>query len=131
MMATLFPRIQVHLRRSMVEFQDALDGELRQWKNCSRISSGNMEAQISLFGKDQNAVEILIRAPAPYRRENDDTAASCCFYFGEDLLAVVEQTCAEVAPGLPLERHFLSPRDLRDGKFQPTVYTPADVMEMQ
>jgi len=57
--------------------------------------------------------------------------ATSCFYFMEDLANIVEQTVAEVAPGLPLERHFLSPRDLTEQNPSPAVYTPDAVMDMQ
>lgn len=82
----------------MQEFQDPIDAELSQWANCSKLCSGNMEGLISLYRTDQ-AVEVKVRGPA-------DLAVSC-FYFMEDLANIVEQVVTEIAPGLPLERHFL------------------------
>jgi hypothetical protein len=35
-------------------------------------------------------------------------------YFLEDLANLVEQTAAEVAPGVSTERHFLSPKHLKE-----------------
>ncbi|CAD6186231.1 unnamed protein product [Caenorhabditis auriculariae] len=115
-----FPRIQVALRRSMNEFQDPMDAELMQWFESSKMSSGRKEALIKLVG---DAVEIKVRGPS-------DRATSC-FYFMEDLINLVEQTACEVAPGIALERHFLSPKQLRDHVETPAQFLPEAMMEMQ
>lgn len=110
------------MRRSMQEFQDPVDADLTQWRNCSKVCSGQMEGVLSLYGKDQS-VEIKVRGP--------QEMSPSCFYFMEDLANIVEQTVGEVAPGLPLERHFLSPRDLSDHSLTVSVYPPDIVMDMQ
>lgn len=50
-------------------------------------------------------IQIRVRGPAD--------KASSCFYFMEDMMNLVEQTAIEVAPGIGLERHFLSPKQLK------------------
>lgn len=122
LLGSLFPRLQVQIRRSMQEFHDPMEAELSQYLGISKISSGKMEAIINLHNKGQ-AIEIKVRGP------NDQGAS--CFYFMEDLVALVDETVAEVAPGLPLERHFLSPRDLSSHSSTPSTYPPSSLMEMQ
>ncbi len=119
----IFPRLQVQLRRSMQEFQDPVDADLCQWKSCSKMCSGQMEALLRLKKEKEEAIGILVRGPA-------DLAASC-FFFMEDLAQLTEQTVVEVAPGIPLERHFLSPKELKEHSVRPAVYTPEAVMQMQ
>jgi hypothetical protein len=82
--------------------------------------SGKMEALIRLQG---DAVEIQVRGPS-------DLSASCV-YFLEDVANLVEQTCNEVAPGISLERHFLSPQHLREHRLQPATFPPEEIMAMQ
>uniref|UniRef100_F1KRA1 Death-associated protein kinase dapk-1 n=1 Tax=Ascaris suum TaxID=6253 RepID=F1KRA1_ASCSU len=115
-----FPRIQVALRRSMHDFQDPMDADLVQWAGCSKMSSGQMEALIRLHG---DAVEVQVRGPCEI--------ATSCFYFLEDITNLVEQAAQEVAPGISLERHFLSPKHLREHAAVPAVYAPETIMAMQ
>uniref|UniRef100_A0A914H7B7 Non-specific serine/threonine protein kinase n=1 Tax=Globodera rostochiensis TaxID=31243 RepID=A0A914H7B7_GLORO len=119
-MQSIFPRIQVALRRSMQDFQDPIEADLAQWRYCSKMLSGKMEALIRLVGE---AVEIQIRGPPEM--------ATSCIYYLEDLANLVEQTGAEVAPGVSTERHFLSPAHLREHKTSPAMFTPETIMEMQ
>ena len=104
----------------MNDFQDPMDAELQQWYRCSKMLSGQMEALVRLLG---DAVEIQLRGPA-------ETAPSCV-YFLEDLANLVEQTASEVAPGICLERHFLSPRHLREHSPNPPTFFPEQLMQMQ
>ncbi|CAL2028038.1 unnamed protein product [Caenorhabditis brenneri] len=115
-----FPRIQVALRRSINDYQPAKDTQLYQWSECSKLVSQDREAVIRMWG---DAVEIRARGPS-------DTATSM-FYFMEDLINLVEQTAAEVGPGISLERHFLSPKHLKEHRDAPAVFPPEAMMEMQ
>jgi death-associated protein kinase len=115
-----FVRLQVGLRRSMNDFSDPMDADLHQYLECSKMSSGKMEALVCLKG---DAVEIQVRGPP-------DMSASCV-YFLEDIANLVEQTCSEVAPGIALERHFLSPKHLREHRLQPATFPPEVIMAMQ
>lgn len=134
----------------MREFQDPMEAELCQWRFCSKLSSSHMEGVIQYIDdvtrpdrfaaneprrpeKDEEeprcnkqgaeAIEVRVRGPKDL--------ASSCFYLLEDLVNIVEQTVAEIAPGLPLERHFLSPADLAAHKSQPHSFEPRDVLETQ
>uniref|UniRef100_A0A915D171 Death domain-containing protein n=1 Tax=Ditylenchus dipsaci TaxID=166011 RepID=A0A915D171_9BILA len=115
-----FPRIQVAMRRSMRDFQDPMDAELNQWQGCSKMCSGQMEALVRLHG---DAVEVQVRGPAEM--------APSCVYFLEDIANLVEQTASEVAPGISIERHFLSPKHLKDHKPAPATFPPEEIMAMQ
>uniref|UniRef100_A0A7I4Y1A2 Non-specific serine/threonine protein kinase n=1 Tax=Haemonchus contortus TaxID=6289 RepID=A0A7I4Y1A2_HAECO len=115
-----FPRIQVALRRSMHDFQDPMDADLIQWAGCSKMSSGQMEALVRIRG---DAVEVQVRGPAE--------RATSCFYFLEDVVNLVEQTASEVAPGIGLERHFLSPKALQEHHKNPPSFPPEAMMAMQ
>lgn len=74
-----------------------------------------------IFGK----ITILFQVRGPAER------AASCFYFLEDLANLIEQTAMEVAPGIPLERHFLSPKHLRELRPSPAIFPPEKIMEMQ
>ncbi|KAI6241190.1 Non-specific serine/threonine protein kinase [Aphelenchoides fujianensis] len=115
-----FARIQVAMRRSMHDFQDPLDAELVQYLGCSRMSSGQLESLVRLHG---DAVEIQVRGPS--------SMSASCVYFLEDIANLVEQTASEVAPGIALERHFLSPRHLKEHRAQPASFPPEEIMAMQ
>ncbi|KAF7635152.1 hypothetical protein Mgra_00005435 [Meloidogyne graminicola] len=119
-MQAIFPRIQVAMRKSMQDFQDPMDAELLQWKNCSKMQSGKMEALVRLIS---DSVEIQIRGPS--------LMANTAIYFLEDLSNLVEQTASEVAPGISTEKHFLSPKHLKEHKNNPASFTPEIIMEMQ
>uniref|UniRef100_A0A158P882 Non-specific serine/threonine protein kinase n=1 Tax=Angiostrongylus cantonensis TaxID=6313 RepID=A0A158P882_ANGCA len=106
-----FPRIQVALRRSMHDFQDPMDADLIQWAGCSKMSSGQMEALVQVRGPSERATS--------------------CFYFLEDVVNLVEQTASEVAPGIGLERHFLSPKCLQEHHKNPASFPPEAMMAMQ
>ncbi|KAJ1350942.1 Death-associated protein kinase 1 [Parelaphostrongylus tenuis] len=115
-----FPRIQVALRRSMHDFQDPMDADLIQWAGCSKMSSGQMEALVRIRS---DAVEVQVRGPSE--------RATSCFYFLEDVVNLVEQTASEVAPGIGLERHFLSPKCLQEHHKNPASFPPEAMMAMQ
>lgn len=70
-----------------------------------------------------DAVEIRARGPADQ--------ATTMFYFMEDLITLVENTIIETVPGLCLERHFLSPKHLKQHIRNPATFPPESMMEMQ
>jgi hypothetical protein len=57
--------------------------------------------------------------------------AASCVYFMEDIANLVEQTASEVAPGISLERHFLSPKHLKEHRPNPSTFLPETIMAMQ
>ncbi|KJH45298.1 death domain protein [Dictyocaulus viviparus] len=67
--------------------------------------------------------KVQVRGPAE--------RATSCFYFLEDVVNLVEQTASEVAPGIGLERHFLSPKSLQEHHKNPASFPPEAMMAMQ
>lgn len=57
--------------------------------------------------------------------------AASCIYFLEDIANLVEQTAGEVAPGICIERHFLSPKHLKEYRASPASFPPEEIMAMQ
>lgn len=117
---SMYPRIQVALRRSMYHFQDPIDGDIQLWHRCTKLCSGLMEAIVRHHGE---AVEVLIRGPKE--------SVNSCVWFMEDLTGIVEQTATEVAPGISLERHLLSPKHLQQHNPNPPTFAPEEIMGMQ
>jgi hypothetical protein len=127
-----FYSVQAAFRRSMQEFADPMDAELQQWHNTLKLYSGELQALVTLRqtgGKPgvshhtPACIELQVRCA-----ETDRLQA---FYFMEDLTNLIETSLLEVAPGLSLERHFLSPRDLRAHTQHPSVFVPDTIMRMQ
>ena len=79
------------------------------------MCSGQMEALVRIQG---DVVEIQVRGPS-------ELSASCV-YFLEDIANLVEQTANEVAPGISLERHFLSPKHLQEHRLQLASFPPGN-----
>ncbi|GIY91721.1 death-associated protein kinase dapk-1 [Caerostris extrusa] len=73
-LATLFPRLQVNLRRSLKGSSDP-DCDLYQWYRGSKYCSGPLEGIITLVD-DDTAYEIKVRGPATMKSEN---ACQYCF----------------------------------------------------
>uniref|UniRef100_A0A7E4VSP6 Non-specific serine/threonine protein kinase n=1 Tax=Panagrellus redivivus TaxID=6233 RepID=A0A7E4VSP6_PANRE len=115
-----FPRLQVAMRKQLHDYQDPAEVTLHQWQGVSKLTSSNMEALVRLVG---DAVEVQVRGP--------QAMATSCIYFFEDVVGVIEQTTNEIAPGMALERHFLSPKHLRDHVSNPASFPPEVMMEMQ
>ena len=101
-------------------FQDPSEVSLQQWQGFSKLVSNKMEAIVRLNG---DAVEIQVRGP--------QKMAPSCIYFLEDIANVIEQTTTEIAPGMSLERHFLSPKHLREHISNPASFAPEVIMAMQ
>ncbi|XP_037081555.1 death-associated protein kinase dapk-1-like [Pollicipes pollicipes] len=116
--APLLPRLQVQLRCFAQEYAEA-ELELYQWSDGSKLCADRLEALLtpSADGRD---LELKVRGPADAR--------DACFYLMEDLLSALEQVFAEVSPGLLVERHYLSPSDLRRHLRQPQPH-PAQLLD--
>ncbi|XP_069694753.1 death-associated protein kinase 1-like isoform X2 [Periplaneta americana] len=100
---SIFPRIQVQLRRAMQNLGDP-DSDLYQWFEGSKLCSGLIESIITLED-DGEAIEMKVRGPP--------SSELACFYFMEELLGIVDQVLLEMSPGLPIEKHILSAEQLR------------------
>jgi death-associated protein kinase len=115
-----FPRLQVAMRNQLSDYRDPSEVSLQQWQGISKLMSNKMEALVRLNG---DAVEIQVRGPPKM--------APSCIYFLEDIAGVIEQTTTEIAPGISLERHFLSPKHLREHVSNPASFPPEVIMSMQ
>ncbi|KAH7957307.1 hypothetical protein HPB52_017281 [Rhipicephalus sanguineus] len=117
-LAIIFTRIQVQLRRASMEHADS-DSDLYQWLRGSKFCSGALEGMLTLVDND-SALEVKVRGPRG--------SSSSCFYFLEDLLMVVDDVLGEVCPGAQFERHLLSAADLRHHSQTPARYPARLVM---
>ncbi|XP_054918873.1 death-associated protein kinase 1-like isoform X3 [Dermacentor andersoni] len=117
-LAIIFTRIQVQLRRASMEHADS-DSDLYQWLRGSKFCSGALEGMLTLVDND-SALEVKVRGPRG--------SSSSCFYFLEDLLMVVDDVLGEVCPGAQFERHLLSAADLRHHAPTPARYPARLVM---
>uniref|UniRef100_A0AC34RJF7 Death domain-containing protein n=1 Tax=Panagrolaimus sp. JU765 TaxID=591449 RepID=A0AC34RJF7_9BILA len=115
-----FSRLQVALRNQLHDYRDPGKVSLQQWQGLSKLISNKMESLVRLSG---DAIEVLVRGP--------QKMAPSCIYFLEDIVGVIEQTTAEIAPGMSLERHFLSPKHLKDHVTNPASFPPEVIMAMQ
>ncbi|XP_024938957.1 LOW QUALITY PROTEIN: death-associated protein kinase 1 [Cephus cinctus] len=104
-LSPIFPHFQAQLRRT-TQTWDPQDSDLYQWWRGSKLCVGACETIITLEEEDQGYVEIRVRGPR-------GTSAQC-----STLLNVVfdamDATIEIVSPGMLLERHWLSPSQLRD-----------------
>ena len=118
----IFPRIQTHLRRNILQESDDPDSDLYQWHHGSKYCCGDFEGMISMDRQEQ-FVEIKVRGPAEAR--------TALFYFLEDFVNTAEQVIAHVCPGLCIEKHVLSCSQLKDHLRNPHCYSPKDIMQSQ
>ncbi|XP_046994246.1 death-associated protein kinase dapk-1-like [Schistocerca americana] len=136
----LFPRFQVQLRRCTQQLSDP-DTDLYQWMNGSKLCTGAVESQAVLIdemeidddsdedddsdsksglGQDE-WLELKVRGPPG--------SALACFCLLEELLAVIDQVVSEVSPGMALEKHALSPAQLRCHTSDPYCWAPEQLMK--
>ncbi|XP_053405460.1 death-associated protein kinase 1-like isoform X2 [Mercenaria mercenaria] len=118
----IFPRIQTHLRRNIIQESDDPDSDLYQWHHGSKYCCGDLEGMISMDRQEQ-FVEIKVRGPPE--------SATALFYFLEDFVNTAEQVISHVTPGLCFEKHALSPSNLKDHIKNPHCYTPQDILMSQ
>ncbi|XP_075209802.1 death-associated protein kinase 1-like [Lycorma delicatula] len=113
---SIFPCIQVELRGCDPE------NDLYQWFRGSKLSSGLLEALITLH-EDQGGtdyIEIKVRGPP--------MSSTLCFFLIEELLSVIDQVLLEMSPGLAVEKHVLSVADLRTHSEPPHCFPPSELM---
>ncbi|KAL3866656.1 hypothetical protein ACJMK2_043939 [Sinanodonta woodiana] len=118
----LFHRIQVHLRRNVIQENDDPDNDLYQWHYGSKFCCGDMEGMLCM-DKSMQGFEIKVRGLP-------DTRTSL-FDFLDYLISIVEHVIGHVCPGLCTERHFLSAVQLKDHSKSIHTYSPKDLFAMQ
>lgn len=93
---TIFPRLQVQLRRTAIMCQDP-DGDLYQWFRGSKLCAGDIEALVTLE-QDGQAIDVKVRGTHPLRL--------ACFYFMEEILAVIDQVILSLKKKLSIDIFF-------------------------
>lgn len=113
---SIFPCIQVELRGCDPE------NDLYQWFKGSKLSSGLLEALITLHEDPGGAdyIEIKVRGPP--------ASSTLCFFLIEELLSVIDQVLLEMSPGLAIEKHVLSVADLQSHSEPLHSYSPCELM---
>ena len=101
----IFPRVQTHLRRNIVQENDDPDSDLYQWHHGSKYCCGELEGMISMDRQEQ-FIEIKVRGPPE--------SATALFYFLEDFVNTTDQVIAHIIPGIHTEKLALSPSGLKD-----------------
>lgn len=118
----IFPRMQTHLRRNIIQESDDPDSDLYQWHHGSKYCCGDLEGMITMDRLEQ-FVEIKVRGPPE--------SATALFFFLEDFVNTTEQVISHVTPGLSFEKHGLSPSNLKDHIKNPHCYPPPQILMSQ
>ncbi|KAK6178961.1 hypothetical protein SNE40_011428 [Patella caerulea] len=118
----LFPRIQVYLRRNMLQETDDPEIDLYQWHHGSKYCCGDLEGLLDT-DRNEQYLEIKVRGPRD--------AKSSLFFFLDDFINIVEQVIEEVCPGLCTERYTLSPSQLADHGKIIRSYSPTEILRME
>ena len=118
----MFPRIQVQLRRDVLQDTAAPDSDLYQWYHGSKYCSGSMEALVTLEQNDQ-VIDVKCRGPPDHR-------ATLC-YFLEELCELVEDVLDDSCPGIGVLRNPLSVVQLRDHIKDVHAYNRREVLNAQ
>ncbi|KAK9888307.1 hypothetical protein WA026_000568 [Henosepilachna vigintioctopunctata] len=119
LLQSVFVFIQIDLRRAtLANFtNNDSDMDLYQWYMGSKLCNVDLESLITLEeGNYAQYIEIKVRGP--------NNSSQCCFYFLEQILHTIFTSISRVCPGLLLERHILSPEDLRMHSKDPFLYNP-------
>ncbi|XP_034940633.1 death-associated protein kinase 1-like isoform X2 [Chelonus insularis] len=115
----LFPHLQAQLRK-ITQTWDPRDSDLYQWWRGSKLCVGPCESIITLEEEDQGYIEIRVRGPRG--------SGSQCFALLGVIFDALDCTIDIVAPALLLERHWLSPSQLRDYDEVLHSYEPAPIL---
>ncbi|EFA08636.2 death-associated protein kinase 1 isoform X2 [Tribolium castaneum] len=120
---SIFPHIQVELRRAILAnySNNDSDMDLYQWHLGSKLCNTELESLITLE-EDEVAlqfIEIKIRGP--------NNSSQYCFYFLEQIMQTINHALLRVCPGLLIEKHVLSPLELKRHSEGPFCY-PSDII---
>ncbi|XP_046431964.1 death-associated protein kinase 1-like isoform X1 [Neodiprion fabricii] len=104
-LSPIFPHLQAQLRK-ITQSWDPRDSDLYQWWRGSKLCVGACESIVTLEEEDQGYIEVRVRGPR-------GTSRQCAGLFNV-ILDALDTTVEIVAPGMLLEKHWLSPSQLRD-----------------
>lgn len=118
----LFPRVQVHLRRTLI--QETVDPtlDLYQWHHGSKYCCGELEGILNM-DKNEQFFEIKVRGPKDSR--------TAVFYFLEDFVTAIEQIVHDICPNFHIERHVLHTGQLSEHCKIVASYCPRQLIECQ
>ncbi|XP_017770911.1 PREDICTED: death-associated protein kinase 1-like isoform X2 [Nicrophorus vespilloides] len=117
--SSIFTHVQVDLRKATLESGAANETDLYQWYRGSKLCTSVLETLITLHedaSTGDEFIEVKIRGP----RES----SQYCFHLFEQVLETVGQALKRVCPGLLVERHVLSPQQLRIHDPETYAYEP-------
>lgn len=116
---SVFPHIQIELRRATLAnySNNDSDTDLYQWYLGSKLCNTELESLITLEEDEMSLqfIEIKIRGPKD--------SSQYCFYFLEQIIETINQALIRVSPGLLIEKHVLSPFELKKHS-EPFCYSP-------
>ncbi|XP_044252552.1 death-associated protein kinase 1-like isoform X2 [Tribolium madens] len=117
---SIFSHLQVEFRRAILAnySNNDSDMDLYQWHLGSKLCNTELESLITLEEDEVGLqfIEIKIRGPK--------NSSQYCFYFLEQIMQTVNQALVRVCPGLLVERHVLSPLELKRHSEGPFCYPP-------
>ncbi|XP_051174967.1 death-associated protein kinase 1-like isoform X1 [Leptopilina boulardi] len=118
-LSPIFPHLQVQLRK-IAQSLDPNESDLYQWWRGSKMCIGPCESMITLEEEDQGYIEVRVRGPRG--------SGAKCFSLINIIIDAIESSLETVAPGMILERHWLSPSQLRDYDEVIHSWEPASIL---
>ncbi|KYN06301.1 Death-associated protein kinase 3, partial [Cyphomyrmex costatus] len=117
-LTAIFMHLQAQLRK-ITQTWDPSNSDLYQWWRGSKLCLGPCESIITFEEEEHSCVEILVRGPCG--------SSAQCFALLSVILDAMDTTIELVAPGMLLERHWLSPSQLREYEEVIHSWAPATV----
>ncbi|KAL0112139.1 hypothetical protein PUN28_013410 [Cardiocondyla obscurior] len=118
-LTAIFMHLQAQLRK-ITQTWDPLNSDLYQWWRGSKLCLGPCESIITFEEEDHSCVEIQVRGPRG--------SSTQCFGLLSVILDAMDMTIELVAPGMLLERHWLSPSQLREYDEVVHSWAPATII---
>lgn len=91
--------------RKITQTWDPSNSDLYQWWRGSKLCVGPCESIVTFEEEEQSCIEIRVRGPRG--------SSTQCFGLFSVILDAVNATLDLVAPGMLLEKHWLSPSQLQ------------------
>ncbi|XP_012531644.1 death-associated protein kinase 1 isoform X4 [Monomorium pharaonis] len=118
-LTAIFTHLQAQLRK-ITQTWDPSNSDLYQWWRGSKLCLGPCESIITFEEDEHSCVEIQVRGPRG--------SSAQCFALLSVILDAMDTTIELVAPGMLLERHWLSPSQLREYDEVIHSWAPATVI---
>ncbi|XP_014484724.1 PREDICTED: death-associated protein kinase 1-like isoform X3 [Dinoponera quadriceps] len=118
-LTAIFTHLQAQLRK-ITQTWDPSNSDLYQWWRGSKLCVGPCESIITFEEEEHSCVEIQVRGPR--------SSSTQCFALLSVILDAIDTTIELVAPGMLLEKHWLSPSQLREYDEVIHSWAPATVI---